>query len=407
MRVLVTTTGNPGHLLPLVPVATALSRAGHDVIVATQRSRASGVHSAGLAVHAFDDPPEAAWREVMAATVDLGVDDTNARVVGDLFARIDTRAALPGVLDVVERWRPDVVLRETYEFAGALAAEVHHVPHVRVGLGLAHTEAWAVDLARPALDELRAELGLPRDPAGERVHRSPYVSFVPESLEDPAVPGPPRTMRYCARPAPVAPSAPGPAGHGPPLVYASLGTVTGATGQYFPGLYRDLIEALADLPVRALVTTGRGVDLSALGTLPPDVRVEHWVDPRQVLPRTAVAISHGGFGTTLDAIAHGVPVVVLPLFAGDQWQLARRVADTGAGVALPRYPEPGRRSLDPPSDSVIAELPRAVMRLLDGAGQRRAVRELADEMAALPPVDDCVGDLLSLVGDLGAVPPVV
>ena len=60
MRVLFTTTGNPGHLLPLVPLAHACRRAGHDVLVATQRARGAIVEQAGLPLVPFDDPPDAA-----------------------------------------------------------------------------------------------------------------------------------------------------------------------------------------------------------------------------------------------------------------------------------------------------------------------------------------------------------
>lgn len=413
MRVLVTTTGNPGHLLPLVPVARALSRAGHEVVVATQRSRSAAVRGAGLTPRPFDDPPASVTGPLMAAITDLGVHEANARVVGDLFARVDTRAALPGVLEIVESWRPDLVVRETYEFAGALAAERHDLPQVRVGLGLASTEAWAVDLALPGLDELRAGLGLPGDPTGERIHRTPYVTFVPDALEDPLAPGPAGAIR-CRLPRgageagtpgrPAGPASGWASSDGRPLVYASLGTMASGTA-LFPGLYRDLVDLLSGLPVRALITTGPGGDPAAVGALPPNVRVTEWVRPEQVLPHAAAAISHGGFGTTLGALGYGVPLVVLPLFAGDQWQLARRVADTGAGIALPRHPEPGRRSLDRPAADVLAELPGAVLRVLDDARHRDAASRLADRMAALPEIDEVVGDLLAPVGGHAAASP--
>lgn len=342
----------------------------------------------------------------MAGTTLLGVDDANAAVVGDLFARVDTRAALPGLVDAIGTWRPDVVVRETYEFAGGLAAELHGVPHIRVGLGLASTEAWAVALACPALNEIRAELGLPEDPDGSRVHATPYLTFVPEALAEPALPDPIRTVR-CRATDHAAGQAPGPAdappdldewlaGAGRPLVYASLGSVANGLG-FFPSLYRTLIDVLATMPVRALVTTGRDADLAALGVLPPNVRVEHWVAPDQVLPHAAAAISHGGFGTTLGALARGVPLVMLPLFASDQWHLARRVADTDAGIVLPRHPEPGRLAHGLPAADVVAALPRAVARVLDDPAHRRAAHDLAEQLAALPSVDEAALDLLAAV----------
>src|SRR5688572_32535190 len=54
----------------------------------------------------------------------------------------------------------------------------------------------------------------------------------------------------------------------------------------------------------------------------------------EVLPRAAAMVCHGGYATTVGALAHGVPQVVVPVFA-DQGRNARRVAEIGAGIALP------------------------------------------------------------------------
>jgi UDP:flavonoid glycosyltransferase YjiC (YdhE family) len=63
-----------------------------------------------------------------------------------------------------------------------------------------------------------------------------------------------------------------------PRVYLSFGTeVPSRTRDYFPGLYLAALEALADLPVRVLVTTGTARGPSDVGSLPPSVRVERWV----------------------------------------------------------------------------------------------------------------------------------
>ena len=302
MRVLFTTTGTAGHLLPLVPVARACLRAGHAVCVATQRSRGDDVRKAGLPLHAFDDPPAGAWRPIMAATAQLSVEEANARVVGELFARVGTRAALHGVLDIVEAWRPAVVVRETYEIAGGLAAELHGIPQVRVGLGLARTERWAVDLARPALNGFRTELGLPDDPEAERILTSPYLTLVPPALEGPTVPGPRQAVRFRAGdPGPLTPLPNWWPGNDDPLVYLTFGSMAGYLG-YFPALYRAAIEALAALPVRILVSTGHGGDPAELRRLPPNVHVERWAPQRDVLGHAAAVVCHGGFGTTLGAL---------------------------------------------------------------------------------------------------------
>jgi hypothetical protein len=191
-----TTTGHAGHLLPLLPFARALTRAGHDVCVAGRRSRAAFVQRTGLAFQPFDDPPERESAAVMAAVPELSPEAANALVIREVFARIGTGAALPGVLDLVETWRPDVIVRESYEFASCLAGERHDIPHVRVALGLASAEEEVLSLAAPAVDDLRIDLGLPADPDAERIRSSPYLTLIPPALEHPSAPGPAWAGRF-------------------------------------------------------------------------------------------------------------------------------------------------------------------------------------------------------------------
>ncbi|MEJ7566784.1 MAG: nucleotide disphospho-sugar-binding domain-containing protein [Gaiellaceae bacterium] len=70
-----------------------------------------------------------------------------------------------------------------------------------------------------------------------------------------------------------------------------------------------------------------------LGEVPANVHVERWVPQAQVLADAAAIVCHGGAGTTLGALAAGVPAVFVPLFA-DQPHNAVRAAGAGAGVVV-------------------------------------------------------------------------
>jgi hypothetical protein len=74
------------------------------------------------------------------------------RVFGRFFAGLDLRAALPALGALVERWRPDVIVRESWEFGSTLVAELHQIPIVRVGLGLAEMEESSIKLAAPEVE---------------------------------------------------------------------------------------------------------------------------------------------------------------------------------------------------------------------------------------------------------------
>ena len=155
-----------------------------------------------------------------------------------------------------------------------------------------------------------------------------------------------------------------------------------------------MLDALAPLPVRVLLTLGRDADPAALGPLPANAHLEPWVAQDDVLPHAAVVVSHGGYGTTLGALHHGVPLVLLPLFAGDQWRNARRVAALGAGILL----EDGERLIfDPPGPELLAALPGAVGRVLDDARLRATAARLGLQMRALPAAGEAVAALAARV----------
>jgi UDP:flavonoid glycosyltransferase YjiC (YdhE family) len=382
LRVLFTTTGHSGHLLPLAPLARACERAGHHVAVAAHVSRVASVERLDLPTLPIREDAQASLGPLVARLAALPLHEADTLAIREGFGRIGAGSALGGALDVVDAWRPDVVVHESYELAGPIAAERRGIPSVRVALGLASTEAWMAALAAPAIADLRRELGLAGDPDGRRP--AAVLSLIPPGLDDG------RAHRFRDLDAPsVEPLPAWWANAADPLVYVTLGSVAGSL-PFFPALYRSLLDALAALPVRVLVTLGRDADARRLGPVPSNGHVEAWVEQERVLSEAAVVIGHGGHGTTLGALAHGVPLALLPLFAGDQWRTARRVAEIGAGIVL----EDGeRRTFDPPGEHVIARLPNAVRRLLDDATFRRAAERIAGEIAALPPADAMVAVL--------------
>jgi UDP:flavonoid glycosyltransferase YjiC (YdhE family) len=391
MRVLLTTRGSSGHVGPLAPFGRACVEAGHEVLVSGQRQFQGNVERAGLPFTPVDEPPREQWMPLMGGFAQLDFAAANAQMIGDFFARLDTTAALPELQRIVEEWRPEIIVRESWEYAGALVAERHGIPLARVALGLAAVEEQTIAWAAASVDAARAELGLPPDPAGDRLRDIPYLTTMPAALEDPAVPMPPITHRF----RPSAPAAPKPLpdwwpGNHDPLVYLTFGSVTaGAHLPYYPGLYRAAIDALAPLPVRLLITIGEPRELGELGELPPNVRVEQWVPQEAVAPHAAVIVCHGGRGSTLGALEYGVPLVVLPLFSFDQVANAEAVARAGAGVAMDGD-RMSRGALEPPPAATVEALGAAVRRVLADGGSRREAQGIADATRELPPVEAAV-----------------
>jgi UDP:flavonoid glycosyltransferase YjiC (YdhE family) len=396
VRVLLTTSGSAGHFFPLVPFARACVAAGHEVRVAAQRSRAGIVEATGLVFVGFDDRPPAEFGPIMGSLARLSSEEANVRMVSEVFGRIDARTALPGLLETIEDWRPDIVVSESTEFAGALAAELGGIAHARVPVGLLTVEEWALRVTAAALDDVRAGAGLPADPGAQRLRAAPRLTSVPAGLDDVPAGWSSPVHRFGSTPA--GPGEPLPDwwhGASDPLVYVTFGSVAGAL-TYFPSLYRATIDALAPLPIRLLVTTGNDCEPAELGPVPANVRVERWVAQDTVAHEAAAVVCHGGYGTTLGALGHGLPLVVMSLQSTDQFHNARRVAEVGAGIALTDGPDSERLALDDPGPEVISALPDAVRNVLDDPGYRAAARGVAAEMAALPPLEEAVERLEAL-----------
>jgi MGT family glycosyltransferase len=93
------------------------------------------------------------------------------------------------------------------------------------------------------------------------------------------------------------------------------------------------LDALADLPVHVVATTGGIVEPAELD-VPPNAFVVNYAAHDPILRRAALTVTHGGHGTAMRALRHGVPMVLIPGLAGDQPFVAAAVEEWGAGRAL-------------------------------------------------------------------------
>jgi UDP:flavonoid glycosyltransferase YjiC (YdhE family) len=152
-------------------------------------------------------------------------------------------------------------------------------------------------------------------------------------------------------------------------------------------VYPAILEALAGLPVRVLMTTGSGFDPARLEPFPANAWVTQWWPQAAAMRESALVIGHGGFGTTMTALAAGVPQLVLPLFSSDQFVNAEQIEAVGVGLQL-------LGGVD-----ALPEVPALVRRLLDEPSYAEAARRVAAEMADLPDVTTTVGVLEELAAD--------
>ena len=393
MRVLVATTAGAGHFAALIPFARACVDEGHEVRVAAPASFAGAVQAAGLAHEPLADVDPAALGAVFGRVPTLQRRESNVLVVQEVFGRLDRDASLPGIRRVLDAWRPHVVLREPAELASYVGAEERGIPHVQVNIGLSRMD----DHFLPLFDEPVAEVGC----SGSGLRAAPRWTLVPPSFDVAAASASGSVTAARDQPASGGIQQQLPdwwAGDDRPLVYVSFGSVAAGMG-LFPDFYRRVVDQLADVPARVLLTLGEAGSPGALDPLPANVHVERWWPQRDVMPSASVVVGHGGFGTTMAALVAGVPQVVLPLFSFDQFLNAHRVDETGIGAAAVDEDTGSRLAgqMIPRGPDATQMLGTVLQRVLDETRFAHAAAELAAEVEALPPVGECVATLPSLL----------
>jgi MGT family glycosyltransferase len=150
---------------------------------------------------------------------------------------------------------------------------------------------------------------------------------------------------------------------GLPLVLVGLSS----TVMCQEGLLQRAADALGQLPVRGLVTTGPAVD-PAVVSAPDNVTVTRWVRHADVLPHCSAVITHGGHGTVMKALIVGVPLILVPL-GRDQPDNAGRVLHARAGIRLRK-------------NATVSALRAAVSRVIEDPRYRAAAGQMAARLAS-------------------------
>jgi MGT family glycosyltransferase len=403
-----------GTVPPLLGVARRLIGRGHRVRVLGDPTIQIEAEKAGCAFtpwrrapHRTDLRPESDRLRDWEAPNPVAM----LRKYRDEFLVAPAAAQAADALEAIAREAPDVVATDFVLFGASMAAERAGIPSVALipqiwplpvrgappfGMGL--------PLARGALGRIRDRLanafvarlferGLPRLNATRReLALAPLASFFDQVLGarallvlssasfDFSAPFVPANARYVGpvlddpdwAGAPWTP--PWESANRDPIVLVAFST----TFQDQAGTLRRIVDALAKLPVRGLVTLGEMLDDSAV-LAKGAVAVVRSAPHREVLRHASLVVTHCGHGTTVKALAAGVPMVCLPM-GRDQDDNAARVAHHGAGVRLS------------PKASA-SEIARGVARVLGDERYRVAARDLGRRIAADAAQDTAVDEL--------------
>lgn len=118
--------------------------------------------------------------------------------------------------------------------------------------------------------------------------------------------------------------------NGRPIIYASLGTVFGSRME----IWKAIVEGCAGIDAQLVIALGGRARAETLGDAGPDTIVVDYAPQRDLLLRAALAITHGGLNSAMEALAAGAPMLAIPI-TGDQFGVAARIRYTGAGEVIP------------------------------------------------------------------------
>jgi zeaxanthin glucosyltransferase len=109
-----------------------------------------------------------------------------------------------------------------------------------------------------------------------------------------------------------------------------MGTLQNGTERVF----RVVAETCADFPVQTVISLGGGLPPEVFGELPGKPIVVRYAPQLDLLSRAALTIFHGGLNTALESLAHGVPMIAIPI-SFDQPGVGARLVCTGTGRMIP------------------------------------------------------------------------
>lgn len=358
MRILFSSTPGEGHVRPLLPLARALAAGGHEIAFSTTAGWAPRLAEEGFPVLPAGVEHAAARSHVDAAERSrVAPADLRLFLFPRIFGRGQAPAKTPELLGHAHDWNPDAIVAETSDLAAPIVAAALGLPLVNHSFG-AMLPLRVAEAAAEVVAPLWREQGLEPDPyAG--AFRGLYVDVAPPSLAIAEPPAASVRLRLVER---LAAPPPPPDRPETPFVYATMGTIFNE-----PQVFHVLLRALEGLP--ALVTTGRGTRVD--GRVPDGVAVAEFLPQEDVLPYASAVVSHGGSGTMLGALAHGLPLVFVPQGA-DQFDNAALCEAAGAAVTVM------------PEDASAERIRAALDRVLEETSYAEAARRVAEEIAAMP-----------------------
>jgi UDP:flavonoid glycosyltransferase YjiC (YdhE family) len=342
-----------GNLPPSLGVARALHKRGHEVVFATKPDTVARIEGEGFRGIGFKN----AYTQVDKYP-DMGP-------ITRIACSLTSPDVAEEIKEVVAAEQPDAIMVDAMFPAALEIAPSFGVPtsvfcHTFLWRQL---DAWQGIMTK--LGQLRAAAGFEPLPDMETLWKAQTRMIVTsvETLDDAPLAGWDHVIHVgpvLDNEAPAQPiDLPWKADDAKPLVLVSYTT----TELQDSTKVQTALNGLADLNAHVVVTTSKAIDPADL-TIPRNAHVVQYADHNTILARADLCVTHGGHGTMMRALKHGVPMVVIPGFPHDQAPNAALVEELGAGLALP-------------GDADAAVLQQAADQILNDQSFKNRAQELA------------------------------
>jgi UDP:flavonoid glycosyltransferase YjiC (YdhE family) len=322
--ILFVTWDGGGNLAPALGIAAELRARGDTVRFLGHATQRDAIQAAGFRFESYARARP--WSAVEASP--------GLRGVREIFAMFTDRGPGEDLLATVEREPVDLAVIDCMSLAALKSAG-------RVGLRravLVHTfyEFMARKWSRGPIGMLARLKGLSHP---VRLWSAADLVLVTTLADlDPAASRPdlPASIRYTG-PVWPAESAATPSEKADRSILVSLSTV------HYDGqdqVFQTILDAVADMDVHAVITTGHAVDPDRLRA-PANAQLHRYLPHDDVMPKVSLVVGHGGHTTTMRALAHDLPLVIMPMHPMlDQSMIGRAVTAAGAGAVLSRTASP-------------------------------------------------------------------
>ncbi|GAB6897660.1 glycosyltransferase [Kineosporia succinea] len=373
MRILISSCPAVGHLLPILPLARAAQRAGHEVALLSHPSVAHLAPSLTLlpAGPSLEENLAEVMRRSGVDARDVAIDETeaNARIPVDFFvhARMDLGAAAARA--AVREFAPGLVVADAADLFGPYTAAALGVPWAVHGASLPFNEQLAKFFDVAAAERVAQEGVTLTSPVA-------YLDPWPDALLRPSdvYPAPRIPVRAVPHRGEGAPWRRTRRGDRP-TVLLTLGTLVDD-----PQALGGALDSLLELDVDVIVAPHVAGDLGDRQPDPDRVQVAGFVPMKDLLDSGVdVVVTAGGAGTVLSALSAGIPLVVLPMGV-DKPMNAERVASVGAG-----------RTVTAPG-----EIAAAVAEVLATPAHARAAAHVAESVCSSYPAEAALDRLLEI-----------